>query len=186
MDMDGANQTSAGADQDERYTRAAAAFAGALERLSRAYEADPAERDDLLQDIHFALWRSFARFDGLCSEATWIYRVAHNAATSHVLKRVRRKRQTFVTLDELGAYGDPAQPDPEAETADRQALNRLTSLIRMLAPPDRQVVLLYLEGLPAADIGDICGLSPGAVATKLHRLRAALTQQFNKGGIHVR
>ena len=102
--MDGANQTKAEAAQDERYARAVAGFAGALERLSRAYEADPDARLDLLQDIHFALWRSFARFDGLCSEATWIYRVAHNAATSHVLKRVRLRRQTLVTLDELATY----------------------------------------------------------------------------------
>jgi len=184
--MGGANQTNVAASQDEHYTRAIASFAGALERLSRAYEADPDERLDLLQEIHFALWRSFARFDGLCSEATWIYRVAHNTATSHVLKQERRRRQKLVTLDELATYRDPTQPDPEAEAGDRQALAKLTSLIRTLAAPDRQVVLLYLEGLAAGDIGDICGLSPGAVATKVHRLKAVLSQQFNKGGARVR
>jgi RNA polymerase sigma-70 factor (ECF subfamily) len=184
--MGEANPIDGGVTQDERYARAVATFAGALERLSRAYEADQDERRDLLQDIHFALWRSFARFDGLCSEATWIYRVAHNTAASHTLKRTRRRRQKLVTLDELATYHDPAQPNPEAEAGDRQALTRLTSLIRMLAPPDRQVVLLYLEGLGAAEIGDICGLSPGAVATKVHRLKAVLAQQLNKGGANVR
>jgi RNA polymerase sigma-70 factor (ECF subfamily) len=182
----GKNQTETEVAQDERYAGAVATFAGALERLSRAYEADPDERRDLLQDIHFALWRSFARFDGLCAEATWIYRVAHNVATSHVLKHARRRRGKLVTLDELANHRDPAQPDPEAETGDRQALARLTSLIRRLAPPDRQVVLLYLEGLAAAEIGDICGLSPGAVATKVHRLKAVLAQQLNPGGPHGR
>lgn len=180
--MDGVNQAGGGPAQDERYARAVAAFAGALERLSRAYEADPVERLDLLQEIHFALWRSFAQFDGRCSEATWIYRVAHNTATSHVLKRGRLRGQKLVTLDELATYRDPAQPDPEAATGDRQALAKLTSLIRRLAPPERQVVLLYLEGLSAADIGDLCGLSPGAVATKVHRLKAVLAQQLKTGG----
>jgi RNA polymerase sigma-70 factor (ECF subfamily) len=183
--MGGANQTDGETAQDERYARAVASFAGALERLSRAYEADPDERLDLLQEIHFALWRSFARFDGQCSEATWIYRVAHNTATSHVLKRARRRGQRLVTLDELDAYRDTATPDPELVASDRQRLAQITALIRMLAPPDRQVVLLYLEGLSAAEIGDLCGLSPGAVATKVHRLKAVLAKQLKKGGADV-
>jgi RNA polymerase sigma-70 factor (ECF subfamily) len=44
-------------------------------------------------------------------------------------------------------------------------------------------VLLYLEGLDAAAIGEICGLTPGAVAVKIHRLKAVLTKQFQKGGV---
>ncbi len=35
---------------------------------------------------------------------------------------------------------------------------------------DRQVILLYLEGLDAASIGDITGISAGNVATKVHRV----------------
>jgi RNA polymerase sigma-70 factor (ECF subfamily) len=184
--MDGANHSTATAAQDERYARAIAALGGALERLSRAYEADPDLRRDLLQDIHFGLWRSFARFDGLCSEATWTYRVAHNIGATHVLKQKRRRRGGFATLDDLDSHPDPAQPSPEAEAADRQALARLTALIQALAPPDRQVVLLYLEGLEAQQIGEICGLSPGAVATKVHRLKAVLANRFRQGGAHVR
>ena len=74
---------SRGANQDERYAQAAETFGGAIERLARAYEAGPEERRDLVQDIHVALWRSFAVFDGRCSLRTWVYRVAHNTAASH-------------------------------------------------------------------------------------------------------
>ena len=42
-------------EQDERYRGAAAEYGGALERLARAYEADPDWRRDLLQEIHLAL-----------------------------------------------------------------------------------------------------------------------------------
>ncbi len=55
------------------------------------------------------IWRSFARFDGRCSERTWIYRVAHNVATSHVLKRRRLRTQKLLTLAELAAQSEPAQ-----------------------------------------------------------------------------
>jgi RNA polymerase sigma-70 factor (ECF subfamily) len=171
------------AAQDERYARAASAFGAPLERLSRAYEADPDRRRDLLQEIHFALWRSFATFDGACSERTWVYRVAHNVAASHVRSERRSRARGFATLDEIAARPDPAQANPEVETGERQALGRLTALVQALAPPDRQIVVLYLEGLDAAAIGEVCGLNPGAVATKIHRLKAILVQRFNQGGL---
>ena len=69
-----------GQSQADLYGETSAAFGAALERLARAYEADPESRRDLLQEIQLALWRSFEGFDGRCSLRTWVYRVAHNAA----------------------------------------------------------------------------------------------------------
>jgi len=171
--------------QDERYVRAAAEFGAALERMARAYEADPELRRDLLQEIHIALWRSLARFDGRCSERTWVYRVAHNMGASHVRRRRRIARQQFTTLDDLSVATRPSSDNPEIQVADKHAFARLMDLIHALAPVDRQVVLLYLEGLDAAAIGEVTGFSPGAVATKLHRLRAVLAAQFQQGGRHA-
>jgi RNA polymerase sigma-70 factor, ECF subfamily len=79
------------ASQDNLYKEAADQYGSVLERLARAYEADAEKRRDLLQDIHFQLWRSFQRFDARCSVRTWVYRVAHNVAASHVI----RERRTF-------------------------------------------------------------------------------------------
>jgi DNA-directed RNA polymerase specialized sigma24 family protein len=75
------------AARDALYEQAAGEFGGALHRLARAYEANPDRRQDLLQDIHIALWRSFATFDRRCSLRTWVFRVAHNVATSQVIRR---------------------------------------------------------------------------------------------------
>jgi RNA polymerase sigma-70 factor (ECF subfamily) len=184
--MDGADQVISRDEQDLRYVRATASLGPALERLARAYESDPDHQKDLLQDIHFGVWRSFAAFDGRCSETTWVYRVAHNAAATHVARQKRLRNGAMVTLDALDHLPDPAQPDPETAAGERRAAARLMGLVRALAVPDRQVVLLYLEGLDAAAIGEVCGLSPGAVAVKIHRLKAALSRQFSTGGAHAR
>jgi RNA polymerase sigma-70 factor, ECF subfamily len=40
----------------------------------------------------------------------------------------------------------------------------------------------YLEGMDAASIGEITGLSAGNVATKIHRIKNILSQQFHEGG----
>jgi RNA polymerase sigma-70 factor (ECF subfamily) len=165
--------------QDELYQDAAGAYGPALERLARAYEADPEIRRDLLQDIHVALWRSFEGFDGRCSARTWIYRVAHNVGASHILRQRRTRSQALVGLEELENLPD-ATSGPQA--ADRsQALDRLLHLIQRLKPLDRHVILSYLEGLDAASIGEITGLSPGNVATKIHRIKTMLARQFQQG-----
>jgi RNA polymerase sigma-70 factor (ECF subfamily) len=125
--------------QDERYHRAAAEYGAALERLARAYEFDADRRRDLLQEIHLALWRSFAMFDGRCSERTWVYRVAHNTAVSYGIGRRRSGDRSLVSLEEVEArLGDR---DGDEAAGRRQALARLTELIQSLKPLDRQVIL---------------------------------------------
>ena len=170
--------------QDLAYERAAAEFGPAVERLARAYERDAEWRRDLLQEAHLALWRSFAHYDGRCSLRTWVYRVAHNAAASHVARRLRAGQEKQVTIEEL--VDMPGAADPEHEVGERQNLTRLFALIARLQSPDRQVMLLYLEDLNAAEIGDIAGLSPGAVATRIHRIKILLKCSFHPSNRHDR
>jgi RNA polymerase sigma-70 factor (ECF subfamily) len=42
----------------------------------------------------------------------------------------------------------------------------------------------YLEGLDAASIGEITGLSAGNVAMKIHRIKNVLARGFRQGGTH--
>ncbi|HWD27290.1 MAG TPA: sigma-70 family RNA polymerase sigma factor [Rhizomicrobium sp.] len=169
-----------GQSQDERYTRAAAEYGPALERLARAYEADADQRRDLLQEVHLALWRSFALFDGRCALRTWVYRVGHNAAASHVAARRRARAGAMVALEDLELSDDDA--GPERALGEQQALARLMAMIRALKPPDAQVMLLYLEDMDAAAIGEITGISAGAIATKIHRIKALLAKRFHDQG----
>ena len=135
------------ASQDDLYRDAADKYGSALERLARAYEADPEKRRDLVQEIHFQLWRSFQRFDARCSLRTWIYRVAHYVASSHVL-RERRIFSNLVSLEELELLPDK---DHGPVAADRHMnLERLSMLIHQLKPLDRQVIVSYLEGMDSA------------------------------------
>ena len=158
--------------QDRLYRDAADQYGPALERLARAYEADPEKRRDLLQDIHFQLWRSFARYDARCSLRTWIYRVAHHVAASHVM-RERRIFSTLVTLEELEI---PAQePDRILN------LELLEKLIQRLKPLDRQVIISYLEDMDAAAIGEITGLSAANVAMRIHRIKNVLAKMAQEG-----
>lgn len=166
---------------DEMYQEAADTYGAALERLARAYEADADLRRDLLQEIHVALWRSFQGFDGRCSLRTWIYRVAHNVGASHVIRQRRTQLQTLVGLEELENLPDMNSGQAAADRG--HTLDRLLSLIQRLKPIDRHVILSYLEGLDAASIGEITGLSPANVATKIHRIKTVLARWFQQGEV---
>jgi RNA polymerase sigma-70 factor (ECF subfamily) len=170
------------ASQDERYREAAAQFGSALARLARAYEIDAEKRRDLIQDIHFQLWRSFERFDARCSVRTWVYRVAHHVAASHVL-RERRMFSKLVSLEELETLPDKSGGQPAADQ--RVNLERLSELIQRLKPLDRQVIVSYLEDLDAVSIGEITGLSPGNVAVRISRIKNILARRFHEGGGHA-
>jgi RNA polymerase sigma-70 factor (ECF subfamily) len=159
----------------ELYETAAREYGHALDRLAAGYEADPEKRHDLRQDIHFQLWRSFEVFDGRCSLKTWTFRVAHNTAVSYV-NRERRKNTGFVSLEEIErtAPGGDREPD-----IDRQrALQRLSEFIRQLKPLDRQIMISYLEGMDAATIAEVTGLSPANVRMKIHRIKNILSSRF--------
>ena len=88
--------------RDDLYREAVASCGTALNRLARAYEVDPDKRRDLLQEIHVALWQSFENFEGRCSLKTWVYRVAHNTATSVVIRK-KMRAPAFVGLEEVEA-----------------------------------------------------------------------------------
>jgi RNA polymerase sigma-70 factor (ECF subfamily) len=167
--------------QDNLFEEAFAIYGAALERLARAYEAEREARRDLLQEIHIALWRSFAGFDNRCSLRTWVYRVAHNTAASHVNRQLRMKKQPVVGLEELTKMPERAEGE-EANAGRRHSLDRIFGMIQKLGPLDRQVMLAYLEGIDAASTAEITGLSARNVATKIHRIKNVLARQFREGG----
>ena len=169
--------------QDKQYRLAALEFSEAIGRLAYAYEYDADKRQDLIQDIHFELWRSFKLFDGRSSVRTWVYRIAHNTGASHVLKQKRLSRKSYLNIDDMKELTDKVDYEAAFERIDQ--LDKLMALIQRLKPTDRQIITLYLEGLNAGEIGEVAGLSSGAIATKIHRIKSKLATLFQKGDIHV-
>ena len=171
------------AKQDELYEQAATAFGPALERLARCYEVDSEKRRDLLQEIHIALWRSLGSFDGQCSLRTWVYRVAHNRSVSYV-RWSRAKNPTNAALDETDAVSEST--DREGAVDRQRAQERLLNLVHRLPPLDRQIMLLYLEGMDNASIAEIAGISASNVGTKVHRIKGILARGIRTGRADVR
>src|ERR1044071_3147865 len=101
--------------QEALYKEAAETYAAALQRLVRAYEADADKRRDLLQDIHLALWLSLEKYEARCSLRTWVYRVAHNTATSYVIRQRRTNSRELLTLEQIEARAGDANAVQRAD-----------------------------------------------------------------------
>jgi RNA polymerase sigma-70 factor (ECF subfamily) len=93
-------------------------------------------------------------------------------------RRVAARLSTaLVGLDEVEA----SLEDGRQSIDQQETLDRLWALIQKLKPQDKQVILLYLEGMDAASIGEITGFSPSNVATKIHRIKNLLSRRFHDG-----
>lgn len=141
-----------------------------LHRISRAF-ADPADQHDLLQELMLAVWKAAPAFRGDSRPATFVYRVAHNRALTW------RRRSAGWRIRSAQAEGEAARLAMEAAgDGDEQALlERLYAAIRELAPVDRSIVLLSLEGLSYRDIGAVHGFSETNVGARLSRARTKIT-----------
>jgi RNA polymerase sigma-70 factor (ECF subfamily) len=166
--------------QHRLYKNSVSVHGAAIDRLARAYEGDAERRRDLVQEIHVEIWRSFAAFDGRCSERTWIYRVAHNVGVSHVVREKRGRPQSQCSIEDLEIAPPTSEGDLDRVTDRRLGVDRLMALVRSLTPLDRQIILLYLEEIDANSIAEITGLTPGHVATKIHRIKNVLARQFEE------
>lgn len=137
--------------------------AGQLRRIARQY-AGEAEEQDLLQEICVALWRGLESFQGRSSLSTWVFRVAVNTALQFVRKR---RLPTSPLVSEPPGSSDVDDP-----------VRLLQAFLGGLDPVNRAVLLLDLEGLDRREIADVLGLTPGAVAVRMTRLKQRFEDEY--------
>jgi RNA polymerase sigma factor (sigma-70 family) len=161
------------AELEQRFTEILSAYGPALGRLASSYARGSGEHEDLLQEIAIAIWRALPTFRGECSERTFIYRIAHNRALTHLARR----GPATESVDEGAAYAD-ALANPEQLLSAAQRRQRLLAAIRRLPVAYAQVVTLTLEELSYAEIAAVLGISESNVGARLSRARALLRQDL--------
>lgn len=136
------------------------------------------DRNDLLQEVLLAMWKSIPAFRGQAKPTTYLYRVCHNAALLWIRteKNYRRRVEQFTAFAPTEFISGP-----EALTDER--LNRLYAAIHQLKPLERSLILLALDGLSYRDMAEVLGLSESNVGVKLNRIKSQLTHTL-KGNEH--
>ena len=140
---------------------------------------EPEDAKDVLQETLFAAARNLPEFRGGSSVTTWLYAIAR----SFCVKKRRTSKFAPQGLDSLDAdgVGEVADPrrSPHDEAAGQQLEARLAEAIGALEPMYREVLVLRdVEGLPAAEVAEVLGLSVEAVKSRLHRARVAVRERI--------
>jgi RNA polymerase sigma-70 factor (ECF subfamily) len=163
--LEGLLELVAGGDEEafaELYRRVAAAVFGLVGRVVR----DPAQAEEVTQEVFVEVWRNAPRFDpGRGTARSWIMTFAHRRAVDRVRSAERAARR-----DDLAARRDQVRPyDQVAEQVEtglerervRRGLRALTDLQR------EAVVLAYYGGHTHREIAELLGVPSGTVKTRL-------------------
>jgi len=151
--------------------------AALLGRVSAAYEANFHVRQELLQEISLAVWQALEKFKGESSVKTYVLRVAHNKAITHVAYHAKQPRND--------SYCEVETPQPSHHTstdvqiAQQQQIQTMLNEIRKMPIQTRQVVTMSMEGLSYSEIADACGISSTNAGVILNRARKTLMENIH-------
>jgi RNA polymerase sigma-70 factor (ECF subfamily) len=131
---------------------------------------DQKEAEDLTAQTFLQAWEAIGRFRPRGAPfASWLLRIAHNLAVSHLRAR-KGDTQLHESLVDDGLPGNP-----EA-VAERQAEGeRVRRAVLRLGDDQRQVIMLrFIEELDYREVAEILGKSVAAVRVIQHRALCAL------------
>lgn len=153
---------------------------GRLFSLAVRMLGNPADAEDLLQEIFLSAHRKLESFRGESALGTWLYRLAMNQILDHVRSRAARTGQLTDGLDDATLVADASGH----RLADR-AITRI-DLERALAElPEgcRAAFLLHdVEGLEHREVSEVLGIAEGTSKSQVHKARLRLRGLLRKNG----
>lgn len=137
--------------------------------------------EDLTQEIFLEVYRGLADFRGLCSQRTWIFKIARNKLNDFYRKQYQQKPE-FINIDtsEAEELYDPEQDIlvDMIEAFERDKVHRALELL----PQQYQLalVLKYIDEISVKEIAGMIGKSPKATESILQRAKHSLIKSYRK------
>jgi RNA polymerase sigma-70 factor (ECF subfamily) len=158
-------------------------YHASMVRLASTFVPNRAVAEEVVQDAWVGVLRGLETFEGRATLRTWLFRILVNRARS---TGVREHRSVPTSLEEPavdprrfasdGHWVEPPVPwteEVENRLAAADTVDRIRTIVEELPGLQRQVITLRdMEGLPAAEVCDILGISEGNQRVLLHRARS--------------
>ncbi len=154
----------------DRFITLLEANIGIIMKISKAYTNTMQDREDLINDISFEMWKAFPNFKGKSKISTWIYRIALNTAMNFQ-RRAKKK------IDFIQTAIDIQYPDPSNENVKNPQIEILYDCIAELDAFSKAIILLYLDGHKHDEIAEITGISKTNVGTRISRIKEQLRKR---------
>jgi RNA polymerase sigma-70 factor (ECF subfamily) len=138
--------------------------------LFKMCSGDQAEAQELLQESFVKVHSSLKSFKSMSAFSTWIYRITYNIAINTFS---RKKGHSFISFD------DTVQGNSKTDQYEDSEI--LQKILKGISPEDRFLLIAKeLDGLSYDELAEITKQTPGALRTKLHRLKEELRGQSEK------
>ncbi len=142
--------------------------------------ANPADRDDLVQEALLRVHRASRSLRDASSFGPWVIRIADNVVVDFWRHRGRMSEIPHVALDE-DAVADMAAPAGDDDRLRQALADHVACSVRRLPEPYRETLALTeLEGARYADAARSLGISLTAIKSRVVRGRALLKQALRR------
>jgi RNA polymerase sigma-70 factor (ECF subfamily) len=136
---------------------------------------------DVAQDTFIKAYRKLHTLTDASSTRSWIYRIATNTAIDEM-----RRRRHVVPMGDEEQRPEPAEggPGPETQVLSGLMDERIGRALLRLKPNHRQCLILSdVEDMSAGQIGEVMGMSNGAVRVLLCRARGEMRRLLAAEGL---
>ena len=180
--------------EQELVRAAAGGDTEAFERLVETYEnkiytlalrmsGSPDDAGDIAQEAFLAAWRGLPSFRGEANFATWLYRLASNAAIDYLRRQRKQRGELSLDDEELGLDAVDAGPGPQDAAEGEEVRSAVAAGLGALSEGHRQVLVLReLQGLSYEEIAAVLAVDLGTVKSRISRARSALRKILLESG----
>ena len=161
---------------EEAFTELVEAYQSHVYNLCDRMLGEPEAAEDAAQETFLRAFQHLHRYDPRRPFATWLLSIAAH----YCIDRIRRRKFSFISLDQEEEHDAPELPDaeaarPEDEAVRREQQEQMQGAIRKLDSVDRAaIVLRYWHDCSEAEIAETLNLTVSAVKSRLHRARREL------------
>ncbi|MBP0484360.1 RNA polymerase sigma factor [Sagittula sp. M10.9X] len=128
---------------------------------------NPAEAEDLAQDLCAALPGKLRSFRGEAKLSTWLYRIAVNAARDRFRRQATRARAA-------AGWGDWEEARQAANAEEAARRDWLAEAMACLNDDLRETLALVLDGVSHAEAGAVLGVSEGTISWRISEAKKRL------------
>ena len=155
-------------------------FAGGLRRFIATRVNDPADVEDILQDVFVKVQRGASQLRDTDRLTTWIFRIANNAIIDHYRAAPRRREVPVEEFEQaaLTPAVEDAIDDPTLVRAEIAACIR--PLIDQLPESSREALeMVELGGMSQTEAARRLGLSVSGMKSRVQRARSQVFDRLN-------
>ena len=153
--------------------------AGRLYSLACRMLGNPADAEDLLQEIFLSAHRKLDGFRGDSALGTWLYRLAMNQCLDYLRSRATRTNQVTSAIDEEFGLDDAGSRRLAEQTLTKMDLER--ALARLPEGCRAAFVLHDVQGLEHREVAEVLGIAEGTSKSQVHKARLRLRTILSGG-----